>query len=370
MRLPEPQDAAKQHSLQVQKYLQEVLRSRGSIPFHDYMQIALYAPGLGYYSAGAYKLGEGGDFITAPEISPGFGNTIAQSLLPIIHELHTPDWLELGAGTGKLAESILNYLHAHAFLPKKYFILEVSADLKQRQQNYLQKNLSQKIFARLVWLDTLPKNFSGIIIGNEVLDALPVHRFKITAKGVQEIFAQYDQERLVETLKPAEARLRQRVEALRLPIDYESEINLQQEALIKSLSECLTQGVILFIDYGFPAREYYHPDRHQGTLMCHYQHHSHSDPYYYPGLQDITAHVNFTALAKAGIEAGLSLITFATQEAWLLHNSITEFCKDAQALHKLVSPAEMGELFKFIVFGKKIKATLPFVAQIDQRHRL
>lgn len=394
MHLPIPSEIAQAHSLR----LQENLAARGLITFCDYMQSVLYEPGLGYYSAGAHKFGEGGDFITAPEISPLFGMTIGQSLLPIIEELDSPNWLELGAGTGKLAVSIMRFLAEQKKLPMHYFILDVSADLKERQQSYLRAELSEDIFNRIVWLNGLPETFEGIIIANEVLDAFPIHRFKITENGPQEIFVSAEATSsntaftFHETLKdPSSSYLQNHINTLiveaaqkgmALNIGYESEINLHQEALLKSLSVMLNKGVILFIDYGFPAREYYHPDRQQGTLMCHYQHHAHTDPYFWPGLQDITAHVDFTALAKCGIENGLTLETFTTQGAWLMYAGIIELAQErlpeekssplsANAIRKLISPEEMGEVFKMILFSKSLSSPTPgFVVQIDQRHRL
>ncbi|MCD6046896.1 MAG: uncharacterized protein K0S08_543 [Gammaproteobacteria bacterium] len=399
MSFPEPSTIAQAHSLKLQQQIKTAMtQHHGKISFHNYMQLALYAPGLGYYSAGAHKFGESGDFITAPEISPLFGMTIASALKPYIAAMSQPDWLELGAGTGRLAESILDYLAKEKNLPQHYFILEVSADLKQRQQDYLQAKLSGEIFKRIIWLDRLPNSFSGIIIANEVLDALPVHRFKITENGAKEIYvveANSDSTALNnfhEILdNPSSAYLEQRLNALMLPKEqggmgltagYESEINLQQEALLKSLTAILTQGILLFIDYGFPAREYYHPDRDTGTLMCHYQHHAHPNPYFWPGLQDITSHVDFTALAKCGIENGLTLETFMTQGALLMHGGIMELAQafltqekssllTANAVRKLVSPEEMGELFKAILFSKNLHIALPQqLEDADCRHRL
>jgi SAM-dependent MidA family methyltransferase len=379
--LPLPSEPAQQHSLCLQNLLKKIIREQGRITFHDFMQKALYEPGLGYYSAGCHKLGARGDFITAPEISPLFGRSIARALMPLIDEVPQADWLELGAGTGKLAAAILSYLAELQSLPQYYFILEVSADLKQRQKQMLQQQLSAELFAKIVWLDHLPDQFNGIIIANEVLDALAVHRFQITAAGVKEYYVGLDkQNNFKEYLdQPSCVLLKQRIEALQLEEQYSSEINLQQETLLKSLSAILNQGLILFIDYGFPAKEFYHSQRHQGTLMCHYQHRAHSDALFWPGLQDITAHIDFTALARVGLESDLSLLTFSTQSAWLLQAGILDLTQkiknpkeqlmQQQAISKLISAEEMGELFKVILFGKKIdpaKINNP----LDMRHRL
>jgi SAM-dependent MidA family methyltransferase len=390
MSFPEPSNTAQAHSFKLQQQIKTAIAQQGKTSFHDYMQRALYTPGLGYYSAGAHKFGESGDFITAPEISPLFGMTIAQSLKPYLEAMPQSNWLELGAGTGKLAESVLNYLAKEKNLPSNYFILEVSADLKQRQHDYLQAQLTHEIFKRIIWLDRLPESFTGIIIANEVLDALPVHRFKITEDGAKEIYVSY-QNNFHEILDtPSSVYLAQRLNALTLPktqggmdlaLGYESEINLQQEALLKALNKSLTQGIMLFIDYGFPAREFYHPDRDTGTLMCHYQHHAHPDPYFWPGLQDITAHIDFTALAKCGIEEGLILETFTTQASLLMHGGIVVLAQNflaqeknllltTNAIRKLISPEEMGELFKVILFSKNLHIALPQLESADQRHRL
>jgi SAM-dependent MidA family methyltransferase len=395
--LPIPTEHAQQHSLRLLHLIKQKIAAQGKISFHDFMQMALYEPGLGYYSAGSCKLGAAGDFITAPEISPLFGMSLVNNLSPLIAQLKNPNWLELGAGTGKLASSILLYLAKEKQLPEYYFILEVSADLKQRQQEMLMQELSPELFAKIIWLDRLPEKFNGIILANEVLDALAVHRFQITAEHIKEYYIclnEHDQ--LQECLDaPSSEYLMRRIAALGISTHnsappcstadsaYISEINLQQEALLKTLSITLEQGFILFIDYGFPAKEFYHPQREQGTLMCHYQHRAHSDILFWPGLQDITAHIDFTALAKSGLEHSLSLINFSTQTAWLLQGRILELAEmmnktaspqqqllNQQALHQLISTEEMGELFKVILFGKNIDAIKINHGAMDMRYRL
>lgn len=384
--LPVPSVDAQQHSLRLQALIKESIKNQKKISFHDYMQQVLYEPGLGYYSAGSHKLGPGGDFITAPEISPLFGAGIARQLLCVMHAVEKPSWLELGAGTGALAVAILLQLAKQKSLPEHYYLLEISADLRKRQQIHLQAQLPEEIFSKVVWLNTLPETFQGVIVANEVLDALSVHRFHVEAGGsIKEYFIGLNAaEELIEFLdSPSSDYLTQRISQLNLNGPYSSEINLQQEALLKALNHRLAAGAMVFIDYGFPSREFYHPDRSQGTFMCHYQHRAHGDALFWPGLQDMTAHVDFTALARVGIESGLSLLNFSTQSSWLLQAGILDLASEKsaaltdrakllqqQALHKLLALEEMGELFKFMVFGKNISETMMNTSTHDMRHRL
>ncbi len=327
------------------------------------MELALYAPGLGYYTAGARKFGAAGDFITAPELSTLFGRTVARQLVEVM-QASTPHILELGAGSGKLALDILGELERRDALPESYSILEVSADLRERQQALLQQKLPH-LAARVHWLDALPENISGAVIGNEVLDALPVHLVywsdgRILERGVAVTDDHFTwQDRLQEI--PA---LLDIAKNFNVPDDYLSEISLAARGLITSLCERMDKGAMLFIDYGFGAGEYYHPQRSRGTLMCHYRHHSHDDPFYLPGLQDITAHVDFTAVAETAIDHGAHFLGYTSQAHFLINNGVTDFLgevspEDVKAyaplssqLQKLTSPAEMGELFKVIALGK------------------
>jgi SAM-dependent MidA family methyltransferase len=342
----------------------------GWIPFERYMALALYAPGLGYYSAGAKKIGKDGDFITAPEISSLYGQSLAQCAAQVIEQTGG-DILEFGAGSGKLAFDLLTELAQLDQLPKNYFILEVSADLRERQQTLL-SSLPENIFSRIQWIDKLFNIFNGLVIGNEVLDAMPTHLIAVAKTGARErgvstenqkfFFADRDIHK-ASALFTAAAKLN-------LPDGYVSEINLAAQSFIASLGTMLQQGVILLIDYGFSAAEFYHPQRNMGTLMCHYRHHAHADPFYLPGLQDITSHVDFSAIAQAGEKAGLDVIGYTSQAQFLLGCGITELiarqdASDAKnylpvvnAVQRLVSPAEMGEMFKVISFGKKFTHTL------------
>ncbi len=362
--LPQPSPQALSHSARLDEFIRrDIAAHDGWISFARYMELALYAPGLGYYTAGAHKFGAAGDFVTAPELSPLFGRTLALQVAEIMAS-SAPHILELGAGSGKLAVDMLTELEQNGGLPHSYAILEVSADLRARQQALLSECLPQ-LRDRVKWLDTLPEKFSGAIIANEVLDALPVHLAQwrdsaITERGV----AVQDNRFVWQERAIGDAALLHAAQQIKVPEDYVSEIGLAARGLINSLAQRLELGALLFIDYGFGAREFYHPQRNRGTLMCHYRHHAHDDPFFMPGLQDITAHVNFTDIAECAIEAGLELIGYTNQANFLINCGITELLKDASPenlrdylplavqVQKLTSPAEMGELFKVIALGK------------------
>jgi SAM-dependent MidA family methyltransferase len=333
------------------------------------MELALYAPGMGYYSAGACKFGAAGDFVTAPEISSLFGRTLARQLVEIMAQ-STPHIIELGAGSGKLAVDILSELERQNSLPERYDILEVSADLRERQQALLQARLPHLI-NRVHWLDAPPDSISGVLVANEVLDALPVHLVRWTDANIFERGVASEGQNFVwQERLPASSMLLEIAQQINVPDGTLSDMSLAVRGLVSSLSERLHQGVLLFIDYGFGAREYYHPQRTQGTLMCHYRHHAHDDPFFLPGLQDITAHVDFTAVAEAAIDAGLHLYGYTTQAYFLINGGITGLLAETDSenirdylplsaqLQKLTSPAEMGELFKVIALGKGVNMPL------------
>ncbi len=362
--LPAPGAEAARHSaLLTESIRRDIAAQGGWISFARYMELALYAPGLGYYAAGAHKFGAAGDFITAPELSPLFGRTLAKQIAEIMTN-SAPHILELGAGSGKLAADMLAELEQLDSLPDRYAILEVSADLRERQQALLRERLPH-LLARVAWLDELPEKFSGAVVANEVLDALPVHLVHwrdsaLTERGV--VSGDHGfiwQERTI-----SDAVLLQAARKISVPDDYLSEICLAARGLVNSLAGMLEQGTLLFIDYGFGAREFYHPQRRTGTLMCHYRHHAHDDPFLLPGLQDITAHVNFTDIAECGIDAGLELAGYTSQAFFLINCGITTLLQDtapeqvrdylplSAQLQKLTSPAEMGELFKVMALGK------------------
>ena len=384
-KLPAPSPEAVQHSARLCELIRRDIAEQGGwISFARYMELALYAPGLGYYTAGAHKFGAAGDFITAPELSPLFGRTVARQAAEIMAS-SAPHILELGAGSGKLAADMLGKLEKLGSLPDSYAILEVSADLRARQQALLQERLPH-LMNRVHWLDTLPEKFSGMVIANEVLDALSVHLVhwrnsalseRSVAVGTNGFVWQECPITDAALLHAAQQARPEFVEAVGVPDDYVSEICLAARGLVNSLAGCLERGALLFIDYGFGTREFYHPQRNSGTLMCHYRHHAHDDPFFLPGLQDITAHVNFTDIAECGIDAGLELLGYTSQAFFLLNCGITELIKDtppenlrdylplSAQLQKLTSPAEMGELFKVMALGRGMTEPLCGFARGD-----
>lgn len=375
---PRPDPEALAVSAQLRALIDaEIAAAGGWIGFDRYMHLALYAPGLGYYSAGSRKIGSGGDFVTAPEISPLFGRTLARQVGDLIQEGVT-DIVELGAGRGTLAATLLTELESLGRLPSRYRILEVSADLRQRQEQLIHDHAPQ-LAARVEWLDALPDSFSAVVIGNEVLDAMPVQRLRREQGHWLELGVALADGQLVWATRPAAAALTVAMPA-DLPDDYETELNLAAPALLSELGRRLTRGAALFFDYGFPAHEFFHPQRNRGTLMCHYRHTAHGDPFLWPGLQDITAHVDFSALAAAS--HGLELLGYANQAQFLINCGITELLSEVPAadaaryaplvaaVQKLLSPAEMGELFKVIAFGRGVATPLRGFSRGDKSHTL
>jgi SAM-dependent MidA family methyltransferase len=380
--LPIPNAEAQAQSRQLATLIQaKIEQSAGWLSFADFMRMALYTPDLGYYSGGAKKFGIGGDFVTAPEISPLFAQTLARQVAQVL-ALTNGDVLELGAGTGKLAADLLLALHAAERAPRQYFILEVSAYLRQIQKETLQKALPPELFTRVVWLDMLPQNFVGAILGNEVLDAIPVHLIHKTAVGLYERGVAYTGDFIWKDQRLETGDLFDLASSLGLPNGYLTEVCPAASGLIASLAQALQCGVIIMLDYGFSAREYYHPQRNLGTLMCHYQHYSHTEPLIYIGLQDITAHVDFTSVAHAGVSHGLELSGFCSQAQFLMNCGILDLMSQvsvhdmanyaplAAAAQKLLSPAEMGDLFKVIAFSKKIEEPLLGFSVGDKTHTL
>ncbi len=384
MNLPAPSQDALIHQQKLLRFLGAIMKAKGRITFAEYMAITLYAPGLGYYSAGAQKFGAMGDFVTAPMISPLFSQCIAKQCAQILSALQNPNAciLELVSGTGEMALEAIKTLENLNALPHTYYILEVSGDLRARQQALIRKK-GNDLFERFVWLDKLPeKPFDGIIVGNEVLDAMPVEIFKIGKDN--DILQMYCDEAWQTHFYPASEQLTKAVQDLQNNLEYQfeegytSEINLGLPAWIKTLSDVLNRGAMLFIDYGFSQHEYYHPSRHMGTLMCHYRHFAHSDPMKLIGLQDITAHVDFTALAKAAMGASLNVAGFTNQGSFLIalnllensHLDTHEQIKLSQQIQKLTSPHEMGELFKAMALTKNIELPLQGFSLRDFRHRL
>jgi len=326
------------------------------------MELALYAPGLGYYSGGAAKLGTAGDFTTAPEMSPLFGATVARQVAEFLVQTEG-DVLEFGAGSGKLARDILEALDHLGCPPRRYLILDLSADLIDRQQQCLAA-LPAHLRERVCWVSALPEHLSGVVLGNELLDALPVHLLCNTGSGWRERGVTRAESQFQWQDRPiVQTSLLEWTHAQSLPVPYLTEVNVAAPVLISTLGSRLRRGALLFIDYGFGAAEYYHPQRHQGTLMCHYRHRSHDDPFFLPGLQDITAHVDFSAIARAGVQAGLRLAGYTSQARFLANAGITEllarlpagsadYARAIAPVQKLMSPAEMGELFKVIALTR------------------
>lgn len=391
--LPKPAPEAEKHSEQLVLKIQDEIQSAGGwLDFARFMQLALYATGLGYYSAGSQKFGDikkgGGDFVTAPQISPLFAQTLANQMIQVL-QLTQGSVLELGAGTGKLAADCLLTLAKLNGLPERYFILEVSDHLRQVQLETLSQTLPQDVLQRVEWLNELPQQFAGIVIGNEVLDAIPVNIVHKHANGIEVCGIAVVNHKLVWQNRPinqhgtpSEKSLFEAVTNLNLPEGYTTEINPAASGLMTSLANMLKNGAILMIDYGFSAREYYHPQRNQGTLMCHYQHYAHTDPLIYVGLQDITAHVDFTSIAHAAVKGGLSLSGFCSQAQFLMNCGILTLLSEvsptdmaryaplAAAAQKLLSPAEMGDLFKAIAFTKEIDTPLMGFLTGDKSHTL
>lgn len=386
-KLPVPAVLEQQYSEKLIALIKsEIDKNDGAISFQHYMELTLYAPGLGYYTAGSVKLGEEGDFITAPEISPLFSQALASSILPLINSEQII--LEVGAGRGRMAADILGYLKQQKKLPKEYWILELSADLRERQKNTIKETVPDLI-NKVKWLDTLPEQFSGVVLANELLDAMPVQLFQKNNETINEVnvvwkdekfayqFYSAIDERLISRVKQIESELE-----IKFDTGYISEINFAAEDWIKSIAERLQQGVIVLIDYGFPRHEYYHAQRNQGTLMCHYRHRTHPDAFVYPGLQDITAHVDFTAMADAALEADLKVIGYTNQVSFLMGAGLLELValddksdvqqqmEVASQIKKLTLPHEMGELFKVIGFSKNCDISLPAFEFRDMRDSL
>ena len=382
MPAPSPDEVA--HSARLQQAVCEAAAERdGCLGFDRYMEMALYGPGLGYYTAGRRKFGREGDFITAPEISPLFARCIAGALEPVLRACDSPVVLEFGAGSGKLACDLLTALQRLDALPERYLIMELSPELRERQQALVRERLPG-LYGRVEWLDCLPDaGIEGAVVANEVLDAMPVHRFRIAESGLEEQCIVCDGNELHSAWKPASEQLCEAVERLRLllPSGHVSEINLRLQPWIGELGRLINRGAALLIDYGYERRDYYSPERNNGTLLCHYRHHSNTDPLYLPGMQDITAHVDFTAVAEAADSAGLAVSGYTSQAAFLLGCGIEQMLEgvaqkqDAEwftlveGFKRLVLPTEMGERFRVMALAKGLQNGPAGFAQ-DMRFRL
>ena len=360
----------------------EIARHGGWLSFARYMEMALYEPGLGYYSNPGQVFGAAGDFVTAPELTPLFGATLARQVSPWLKDPALAGSgqvvLEVGGGSGMLAAQLLNALDNVGHHEVRYLILELSAERREHQRQTL-KSLAPGLMDRVGWLETFPESFAGVVVANELLDAMPVQLFEWQADAeaeLQEMGVTWVDGQFAWAPRPADSVLTETVTALRNRLGpegaqwhspYRSEVCPAQQAWMRTLADCMTAGVVMLLDYGFAEPEYYHPQRDQGTLMCHYRHRSHADPFLWPGLSDITAHVDFTALARSATAEGFSLVGYTSMAAFLLNAGLLDELADlprepesfwfaqAQAVQQLISEAEMGELFKVIAFEKNLR---------------
>jgi len=384
---PSVDPAAEAHRRRLANLMRaKAMEHGGLLPFDRFMELALYAPGLGYYIAGAHKFGAGGDFVTAPEISPLFGRCLARQCAEVLTTLSGGDILEFGAGTGALAVELLAGLESQGTLPGRYLILEPSPELRARQQRLLRKR-QPGMFDRVEWLDRLPGSFSGVVLANEVADAMPVHRFVVREHGsVGEIcvrpVADSWEEIVVDPISPGLVEAVQALQAqglARTP-GFASELNLRLRPWTGALAGAMRQGLALVIDYGYPRHEYYHPSRDTGTLMCHYRHRAHGAVYEHIGLQDITAHVDFSALADAALAAGMQVAGFTTQAHFLIGCGFDELLAEALddsngfdlmlGAKQLVMPSGMGERFRVLGLAKDIDRPWRGFSLRDLRGRL
>ncbi|PPJ41126.1 MULTISPECIES: SAM-dependent methyltransferase [unclassified Pseudoxanthomonas] len=382
--LPLPDDEARAHSERLAAFIRsEIAAEGGSIPFSRFMERSLYAPGLGYYSAGSTKFGEAGDFTTAPELGPLFASCVAQAVAPVLQQIGPQaEFVEIGGGSGAFAEIVLKRLLELDALPARYGILEPSADLRERQRERLGRRLIPPVFDLIEWLDAPPsETWNGVLFANEVVDALPTPRFTLRDGEVFEEGVALDGEgRFVRTDRPADALLAAAVRHVErylgqpFPDGYRSELLPQLPYWVQAVMGGLDRGAMLFADYGYPRREFYQADRDDGTLRAYYRHRVHNDAYLWPGLQDITASVDFTALAEAGTNAGFDLAGYTTQANFLLGNGLQERLDEAQQradettllrlrneAKRLTLPSEMGERFQVMGFSSDVEFGTAFL---------
>lgn len=384
--LPRPGEEDLSHSELLADHIRhEMGCTGGRIGFDRFMDLCLYAPGLGYYVAGARKFGEDGDFVTAPEISTLFGRCLARQCAQVLAETGTGDLFEFGAGTGAMAADILTELERLDCLPQRYLILELSPDLRARQHETLQRRVPGLVHL-VHWLEQLPAaGFRGVVLANEVLDAMPVQRFRVESGEVREQFVRWEDDRFVAFWdSPPTNGLVHAVQALGTELNdgFESELNLRAESWVQGLGAMVAAGAVILIDYGYPRSEYYYRERDAGTLMCHYRHRAHPDPLLWPGLQDITAHVDFTAIAEAGLEAGFEISGYTTQAYFLMGCGLDAMLAEidpgdvdihmrlVQEIRRLTLPTEMGERFKVLGLTRGLQQPLIGFGMRDQRERL
>lgn len=386
MTLPQPSTDALAQSAHLSQRIASVIKEAGGwIPFSRYMELALYTPGSGYYSGGAHKFGPAGDFITAPELTPLFGQALGAQLEQIMRA-STPRLLEVGAGTGLLAVDLLLDLERRDCLPEHYAILELSGELRARQHETLMQKVPH-LAARVGWLDALPDEVEGAVIANEVLDVMPVHLIVSRPEGLFERGVALDEADVLRWADtPVVGEVAVQAQALALPVpeqgEYVTELNLAGRAWVAEWASRMQLGALLLIDYGYPRSQYYLPSRSSGTLLCYYRHQAHGDPFLWPGLNDITAFVDFTAIAEAAHDAGFEVLGYANQATFLFNCGILEclarrgpehtadYIRAARAVQRLTTPQEMGELFKVLALGKGLNIPLLGFARGDRLHTL
>ena len=370
----QPDAFASRHSVAVARYLRRQIEDAGGVlPFDQYMDMVLYAPGLGYYATGTRKFGQGGDFVTAPEIGPLFGRSLAREVGLVLETIDDACLLEFGAGSGALAQSLIEALSADGRLPSRYCILEISPDLRERQRQRLEP-LAEHHGLKIEWLEQLPDEpLQGVILANEVVDAFAVTRFCVIQGRPWRAGISIDGDGFawewIDDLDP-DSGAAKIVQQYELVEGFISEVCPRAQAWIHALGVSLQRGLALVIDYGFPAREYYLPERSQGTLRCHYQHRAHNDPLILPGIQDVTCQVNFSALAEAGRTAGFDVLGYTSQESYLLALGLLDLATPqpeddenvmlsrAAEVKQLILPSQMGEAFKVMALGKNIEQAL------------
>lgn len=381
LQLPQPDEASQEQSQHLLALIKAEIAEKGPMTFARFMDAALYTPRLGYYRNNQLKLGEHGDFITAPEISPLFSQCLARQCQQVLAHSSSLNILEIGAGTGVMARVILQSLAKWNALPEHYYILEISGQLQQRQREQFIQH-APELLPKVVWLSQLPQNFNGVVLANEVIDAFPVHRFAYW-QGLKEYYVADKNGELGWQLGPLHNQeMQHKLESLDISFaeGYTSEINLLLPAWIASLDAALEMGAIFLFDYGMTRREYYHPGRTCGTLLCHYRHRAHDNPFWWPGLQDITAQVDFTAVADAAVAGALVVQAYTHQAAFLLNCGITDFIGDdaspaerftlSRQIQKLTMPGEMGESFKVMALTKNYEEPLRGFTMMNQIERL
>ncbi|GLQ99509.1 class I SAM-dependent methyltransferase [Dyella mobilis] len=393
-RLPEPSADERAHSERLLQHLREHIAGHGPMPFSQYMERCLYAPGLGYYSAGKTKFGEAGDFVTAPELGDLFARCVVQTVQPVMVMLgDEADFLELGGGSGAFADAALRAFADAGALPRRYLILEPSADLRERQRERIAAAFPPEVAERVAWIDRPPEeSWRGVLFANEVIDALPATRFTTRHGEVYEEYVALDGEgHLLRVDRPADVLVSGAVRHVERDLGrefedgYRSEILPQLPYWIQAVAGSLEAGLMLFIDYGYVRREFYLPERQDGTLMAHYRHRAHGDPFHLPGLNDLTASVDFTALAEAGNSAGFGVAAYLPQAQFLIAAGLQQVFEHAyeqaddasrlrlaQQVRKLTLPDQMGESFQAMLFAKGLSA-LPLPAELlagDQGGRL